>query len=233
MAKTIFFGCDQPPSSPNTFDLSCDYPFQEKILESEGKLAKASSAAQPSPVSGAQTQYAVLEFEKPVICAANSLVIGARLDIDAFSNMCRIAFHGVLLHSSEDVEYQKSFLPQLKVYKLKTKEGVVERMQDEKTVIGRGLFKRETKIQSFLGLTVKLSSGESGVIEGAFGTSGKFRVGIPDGLRTETRDQLQGSKKKGKTKEGTGETSEPDHSSIKITMTFKRYVFDPEKKLVQ
>ncbi|KAL5479959.1 hypothetical protein EMCRGX_G023565 [Ephydatia muelleri] len=62
----------------------------------------------------------------------------------ALSNTCRIAFHGVL-HSSEDLEYQKSFLPHLKVYKLKTKEGVVERIQDERTVIGRGLFKRETK----------------------------------------------------------------------------------------
>ncbi|KAL5479963.1 hypothetical protein EMCRGX_G023569 [Ephydatia muelleri] len=236
MAKTTFFGCEQPPSSANTFDVSRSYLFQEQILESAGKLTKASSVAQPSSVessvvSGSQTQYALLEFEKPVICAANSLVIGARLDIDAFSNTCRIAFHGVLLPSSEDLEYQKSFLPQLKVYKLKTKEGVVERIQDEKTVIGRGLFKRETKIQSFLGLTVKLSSGELGIIEGAFGTSGKFRVNIPDGLRMETQDQLKSSKKKGKTKEG--ETSELEHSSIKITMTFKRYVFDPEKKLVQ
>eukprot|EP00731_Ephydatia_muelleri_P025075 Em0017g158a len=103
-------------------------------------------------------------------------------------NTCRIAFHGVL-HSSEDLEYQKSFLPHLKVYKLKTKEGVVERIQDERTVIGRGLFKRETKNPVIF--------------------SGKFRVNIP------------------------GETSELEHSSIKITMTFKRYVFDPEKKLVQ
>ncbi|KAL5479988.1 hypothetical protein EMCRGX_G023601 [Ephydatia muelleri] len=242
MAKTTFFGCEQPPLSANTFDVSRSYCFQEQMLESAGKLTKASSVAQPSSVessvvSGSQTQYALLEFEKPVICAANSLVIGARLDIDAYIqycvclNTCRIAFHGVLLHSSEDLEYQKSFLPQLKVYKLKTKEGVVERIQDEKTVIGRGLFKRETKIQSFLGLTVKLSSGELGIIEGAFGTSGKFRVNIPDGLRMETQDQLKSSKKKGKTKEG--ETSESEHSSIKITMTFKRYVFDPEKKLVQ
>eukprot|EP00731_Ephydatia_muelleri_P025051 Em0017g134a len=246
MAKTTFFGCEQPPSSANTFDVSRSYLFQEQMLESAGKLTKASSVAQPSSVessvvSGSQTQYALLEFEKPVICAANSLVIGARLDIDAYIqycvclcvcvNTCRIAFHGVLLHSSEDLEYQKSFLPQLKVYKLKTKEGVVERIQDERTVIGRGLFKRETKIQSFLGLTVKLSSGELGIIEGAFGTSGKFRVNIPDGLRMETQDLLQSSKKKGKTKEG--ETSESEHSSIKITMTFRRYVFDPEKKLVQ
>lgn len=230
MAKTTFFGSEQPPSSANVFDFSCNYPFQEQLLESTGKLTKA-SASSAVQSSSLQTQYALLEFEKPVICAAHSLVIGARLDIDAFSNTCRIAFHGILLHASEDTEYQKSFLPQLKVYKLKTKEGVVERMQDEKTVIGRGLFKRETKIQSFVGLAVTLSSGERGVIEGAFGTSGKFRINIPDGLKTETQEQLQSAKKKGKTKEG--ETAEADHSSIKLTMTFKRYVFDPEKKLVQ
>ena len=52
-------------------------------------------------------------------------------------------------------------------------------MQDEKTLIGRGLFKKETKIQLFVGMKVKLTSGEVGVIEGAFGTSGKFRVNIP------------------------------------------------------
>ena len=53
-------------------------------------------------------------------------------------------------------------------------------------MIGRGLFKRETKIQSFLGLTVKLSSGELGTIEGAFGTSGKFRVNIPGNCNCDT-----------------------------------------------
>jgi len=52
-------------------------------------------------------------------------------------------------------------------------------LHDERTVIGKTLFKKETKIQAFLGLKVQLSTGETGIIEGAFGTTGKFRVSIP------------------------------------------------------
>ena len=29
-------------------------------------------------------QFAIIEFEKPVYCAANSMVIGSRLDTDAY-----------------------------------------------------------------------------------------------------------------------------------------------------
>ncbi len=64
-------------------------------------------------------------------------------------------------------------------------------------LIGKSLFKKETKLQAFIGLRVQLSTGEVapldvamvlcsdltagevGVIDGAFGTSGKFRVDIP------------------------------------------------------
>lgn len=69
-------------------------------------------------------------------------------------------------------------------------------IQDDKTVIGKSLFKKETKIELFVSMKVELSTGiknscfpeyllmglfagERGVIEGAFGTSGKFRVSIP------------------------------------------------------
>ena len=76
-------------------------------------------------------------------------------------------------------------------------------LHDERSIIGKSLFKRETNIQAFVGLKVKLSTGifervatyvlvcvhihffftvvagEEGIIEGSFGTSGKFRVNIP------------------------------------------------------
>lgn len=50
---------------------------------------------------------------------------------------------------------------------------------DDYTVIGRNLFKKETNLQLFVGLKVTLSSGESGVIEGGFGQSGKVKIRIP------------------------------------------------------
>ena len=52
-------------------------------------------------------------------------------------------------------------------------------MTDDYNIIGRGLFKKETNIQTFVGLKVMLSSGENGVIEGGFGQSGKFKIRIP------------------------------------------------------
>ena len=42
--------------------------------------------------------------------------------------MCRIAFHGVLLHPMTEKDYERSVLPRLRIFKLKSKEGVVERV---------------------------------------------------------------------------------------------------------
>lgn len=50
---------------------------------------------------------------------------------------------------------------------------------DDHSVIGRSLFKKETNIQLFVGLKVHLSTGELGVIDSAFGQSGKFKIHIP------------------------------------------------------
>lgn len=50
---------------------------------------------------------------------------------------------------------------------------------DDYNVIGRSLFKKETNIQLFVGLKVYLSTGELGVIDSAFGQSGKFKIHIP------------------------------------------------------
>ncbi len=62
------------------------------------------------------------------------------------------------------------------------KEGVVERKHDEMTVIGKALFKKETNMDLFVGLKVTLSTGETGVIEGSFGQSGKFRIRLASKL---------------------------------------------------
>lgn len=52
-------------------------------------------------------------------------------------------------------------------------------VMDDYSVIGRSLFKKETNIQIFVGLKVKLSTGEDGIIDGGFGQSGKFKIRIP------------------------------------------------------
>lgn len=52
-------------------------------------------------------------------------------------------------------------------------------VMDDYSVIGRSLFKKETNIQLFVGLKVQLSTGEQGIIDSAFGQSGKFKIHIP------------------------------------------------------
>ncbi|XP_045079779.1 selenocysteine-specific elongation factor-like isoform X2 [Coregonus clupeaformis] len=125
-------------------------------------------------------QWALLEFERPVTCPTLCLVIGSKLDTDIHANACRLAFQGRLLEGFEEKSYSETTLPRLHIYKTKYKEGQVERVTDNYTVIGRNLFKKETNLQLFVGLKVTLSTGEAGVIEGGFGQSGKFKIRVPE-----------------------------------------------------
>ena len=59
------------------------------------------------------------------------------------------------------------------------------------------------------GAQVVTATGEIGVIEGSFGKSGKFKVAFPDGAAA------------------------PAPGASQLTLTFKRYVFDMGKRMVQ
>ncbi|XP_076972468.1 selenocysteine-specific elongation factor isoform X3 [Tamandua tetradactyla] len=234
----------------DTFDFSCEYLFQEQYLcKDSAPLAGngASDRAKADPKMSQvpeghypRQQWALVEFEKPVTCPHLCLVIGSRLDTDIHTNNCRLAFHGTLLHGLEDKNYTESFLPRLKVYKLKHKHGLVERAMDDYSVIGRSLFKKETNIQLFVGLKVHLSTGELGVIDSAFGQSGKFKVHIPGGLSPESRKILTPAVKK-RGRAGRGEvaaeeegTEQPEPAQpVLLSLSFKRYVFDRNKRMVQ
>ncbi|XP_073325121.1 selenocysteine-specific elongation factor [Pagrus major] len=244
MAKVTFFGlppvgASEPPSdtkppppqpcsleTPFTFDR--EYFYQDEYMTSQGE---ASSGPDPD-------QWALLEFERPVTCPSLCLVIGSKLDTDIHANACRLAFQGRLLQGFEDKGYAETSLPRLRIYKTKHKEGQVERVTDDYTVIGRSLFKKETNLQLFVGLKVTLSTGETGVIEGGFGQSGKFKIRVQEGLCPETKQLLSSTtKKKGKGggKGGPANEEEPktDSQPVSINLHFKRYVFDPHKKMVQ
>ncbi|XP_028825701.1 selenocysteine-specific elongation factor isoform X2 [Denticeps clupeoides] len=239
MARVCFFGSAMSPGnqtdqsrgqidSDATFSFSFDreYCHQDEYVVGQ--------AGTPDP-----EQWALLEFEKPVTCPPLSLVIGSRLDTDIHANLCRLAFHGKLLHGMEDKNYMENSLPRLHISKDKHKEGIVERVTDDYSVIGRNLFKKETNLQLFVGLKVTLSSGETGVIEGGFGQSGKIKIRIPEGLKDETK-QFFSTKKKGKASARSETAKEDEQLSTKdnsqpitIHLNFKRFVFDPLKKMVQ
>lgn len=242
MARVTFFGLppvstSEPPSdskpppsepcsleTPFTFDR--EYFHQDEYVVGQGE---GSSGLDPE-------QWALLEFERPVTCPSPCLVIGSKLDTDIHANACRLAFQGCLLQGFEDKSYAETALPRLRIYKTKHKEGQVERVTDDHSVIGRSLFKKETNLQLFVGLKVTLSTGETGVIEGGFGQSGKFKIRVQEGLRPETKQLLSStSKKKGKSGSKGANEEEPkaDSQPVSIHLHFKRYVFDPHKKMVQ
>ncbi|XP_007254377.3 selenocysteine-specific elongation factor isoform X1 [Astyanax mexicanus] len=239
MARVSFFSrvsrsipsgaSDGSPSEQgmDSFSFEWEFHHQEEFLSSPGET----EGKEPQ-------QWALLEFEQPVTCPPLSLVIGSRLDSDIHANTCRLAFHGKLLEGFEDKNYTETTLPKLKISKDKHKEGAVERVMDDYTVIGRNLFKKETNLQLFVGLKVTLSSGETGIIEGSFGQSGKIKIRVPEGLKEETKQLLSSSSKK-KGKGGTKnepakeEEAKIDSQPIAIHLNFKRYVYDPHKKMVQ
>ncbi|KAG8435919.1 hypothetical protein GDO86_007133 [Hymenochirus boettgeri] len=222
----------------NVFDFDKEYLYQDCYITKDSRNTDQKMDSHQGEEALPKRQWALLEFEKPVTCPKLCLVIGSKLDTDIHSNTCRLAFHGILLQGVEDKNYSVSFLPKLKVFKLKHKEGQVERANDDYSVIGRSLFKKETNIQLFVGLKVKLSTGEDGVIEGSFGQSGKFKIRIPNGLNAETKKALSASNKKKANRKGDAEPAKedeikPDSQPILITLWFKRYMFDPQKKMIQ
>ena len=114
MAKTTFFSSlDGSVSSSATNLFSQEFLFQEHLTETK---------------SSAIEYFALLEFEKPVVCPVQSKVIGSRLDSDAFSNKCRIAFHGFLIKCFTKKDYEMSILPQIRIFKPKRREGCVDRV---------------------------------------------------------------------------------------------------------
>jgi selenocysteine-specific elongation factor len=146
--------------------------------------------------------FAFIDFDtqhgekSSVLSVRNGLLIGSKLDTDIHLNQCRIAFYGTILHSFTNKDFktgssttnstnsstsneQHKYLHNLKIFKEKSKQGVVERKHDEYTLICKSMFKKETKLDLFAGYKVKLSTGEQGVIEGSFGQSGKIKIRIP------------------------------------------------------
>ncbi|KAG7283221.1 hypothetical protein CRUP_004963, partial [Coryphaenoides rupestris] len=217
MARVTFFGlhaAETPGSAP--FPLDTPFTYDREYLYQENyTVGEAGGGPDPE-------QWALLEFERPVTCPVLCLVIGSKLDTDINANMCRLAFQGHLLEGFEDKAYGESTLPRLRICKVKHKEGQVERVTDDYTVIGRSLFKKETNLQLFLGLKVVLSTGEAGVIEGGFGQSGKFKIRVSEGLRPDTKLLLSSSfKKKAKVagRRSQGRMTSLEHSPIPLAFT--------------
>ena len=124
MAKTTFFASSVPGGYSENSVFTQEFEYQE-LLPETGPI---SSHVASGHMTTSAAQYALLEFEKPLICPANSKVIASRLDVDAFSNKCRIAFHGSLVERFTSKDYESSVLPRIRIFKLKRREGLVDRV---------------------------------------------------------------------------------------------------------
>eukprot|EP00897_Mesotaenium_endlicherianum_P001253 jgi/Mesen1/1155/ME000124S00193 len=125
------------------------------------------------------------------------------------SSACRLAFHGRIAAALDPASAHA--LQSLRIYKVKTREGFIERFSDPGTAICKGLFKKEADMSHFIGLRVTAAQGSVGIITSSFGKSGKFKVVFP----VEAQAAIAGAADK------------------RIVLQFKRYIHDPAKHMVQ
>lgn len=230
MAKVTFFGTEQKLDIKDSFIYDHTYKHQQELIDLKKTVDNNENVYKPTH------QFALLEFEKATQILPNSILIGSKLDMDVHTNMCRLAFRGTLLEIFTDKNYHETQLEAVKVYKNKSKEGVVERLANDSEVIVKNLLKKDTNIQLFLGLKVKFSTGEEGMIDGTFGQSGKLKVRVTNGLQDTTKAMLQrhsGGKKKGKGAQENQPSEVESIEPVKVILNFKKYVFSNDKKLIQ
>eukprot|EP00415_Alexandrium_ostenfeldii_P000295 UN0295 len=157
--------------------------------------------------------FVLLTLEKPVTCPIGSLLIGSKLDFDIHSPNCRMAFFGRILCPMDP-----KGLKSLRLVKMKSKTGLLDRFdkQDRTLVICKDMFKADTDLALFNGLKITHEqSGEEGIVEGLYGQEGKFKVRFSRELPVKTDA-------KGNIKTGD-----------RISLYFKKYVFEQSRKLIQ
>jgi hypothetical protein len=142
---------------------------QQQPPPSTSTAATASTTTTPTRV------WVLLELEQAVACPSDAVFIGSHLDAAIDKNACRLAFHGSVAEAFQSAEAAKG---QLRVFRRRAKEGVVDRVVDGRTAIIRGLCKREASPGLYAGLVVTFPEidGLSARIEAPFGKSGKFKV---------------------------------------------------------
>ena len=135
--------------------------------------------------------YVLIEFDKPVLITIGMLIIASQLN-EVLKNVCRLAFYGYVDFISEDRNYEKTFLPELKIYKEIYREGTIQRLVNNTEMIVVNLYKREGDRTMFIGLKVELNTGECGVIESTFGQTNKVKVRFEVSLGEDTLKKIEG-----------------------------------------
>lgn len=258
-----------PTLSYESFSMSGqEWEWQDELLGGRAGLAGGNAKEAPAAPAQGQAaaaaatvtqpqlddlvyewQWAALLFESPVQVPLGSMVIGSKLDSDVNANLCRIAFYGRLdtaLPTNDVHELRK-----MNIYKRKVREGAVDKIESKPegaggapgplVILGKGLFKKETDMHQFTGLIVHTKHGQAGVIEGAFGKSGKFRVSFP---RPDLHDPVAAALAQGKnpTELGLKATSgakqgvpfpaawPPIRAGDALYLRFRKYQYEPKEE---
>lgn len=140
---------------------------------------------------------------------------------------------------------------QLKIHKTKMKQGVVKRVTDAYTLLVRGLCSKTTDISLFVNLNVALRfpavtdqpgsvppppqpAPIMGHIEGTFGTSGLVKCVFRSGHGLEI---TPAGKRKGKGKGKEEEDEDEAGGSVAglpiVTLSFKKYLYEKERRIIQ
>lgn len=195
------------------FDFNQHFLVQDSLTDTLDKRHGKESAGKAGAFN-----WAKLDFQIPVFCPPDSLIIGSRLDTvdnsSGSSSSCRLAFSGRLIEKMDpDIDKKE-----INLYTIKEKVGSISRLGDPHRrtddqrvvryeVFGGDLFKKETNMKVFFGMKVVTNKGEVGEIKSSFGTAGKFRVVFPAGTEAREGDPL--------------------------ILRFKRFTNDPEKAMHQ
>ena len=190
------------------------FDFNEDFVQQDGYIETLDDEEDTTRGGGMPLHWAIIDFQTPVYCPLDSLVIGSRLDTDIQANTCRLAFSGRLLQKFNATEDMNK----INFYTKKERAGTVDRLGDpfkrnddgkivRYEIYGNDLFRKETNMNEFIGLHLETDKGDTGVIQSSFGTSGKFRMNFPSGTTVRNGDKLY--------------------------LRFKRYANDPEKKIRQ
>lgn len=149
----------------------------------ESKYLYLDSETLPENLPEISKIFVHLDFQKPILCFQNSLIVASKLDMDLNNesvNTCRLAFHSRIIDTN--------FNPD--IFKPKVRSGWVDRLHDSDTLIIKNMFKKETNLDIFNNLHVVLDTGEKGQIIGPFGKSGKIKVEMEDDVEIETMMRL-------------------------------------------
>jgi selenocysteine-specific elongation factor len=192
-----------------------NFDFEQDFLQQDGVVESVDG----NPSNEAPLHWALLDFQTPVYCPLNSLIIGSRLDTvdnnsSGSASSCRLAFSGRLLQKIDPATESN----RIRLYTPKEKRGVVSRLgdphrrQDDEKIVryevfGSDLFKKETNMKPFVGMKLVTEKGDVGEIKSSFGTTGKYKVYFPAGTDVREGDPL--------------------------ILKFKRFAHDPEKKMRQ